>query len=245
MHWPGAVGCDLLNTLGDTETRPTEVPWRPRDAAEAVVVVFGVLLLVAVGFRLASGVAGGIDVDSIRPLGLALAEGFMVIVVWTFAVRRRGASWASLGLRPVGPRAMYLLPLGVMAASLLLTALYASVVSGLGIGILEPPVLDREILGTGVQRVVAVIAIVAWGPFAEELFFRGFVLAALIEPIGPLRAAVVSSALFAAAHMSIGAALPVFVAGLLLAWLYLRTRSIWPPLTAHALQNFIAVSVVQ
>ena len=95
------------------------------------------------------------------------------------------------------------------------------------------------------QKVVTVIAIVAWGPFAEELFFRGFILAALIGPLGPLRAAAVSSALFAAAHVSIEAALPVFVTGMLLAWLYLRTRSIWPPVTAHALQNFIAVSVVQ
>jgi membrane protease YdiL (CAAX protease family) len=56
---------------------------------------------------------------------------------------------------------------------------------------------------------------------------------------------VVSSALFAAAHLSVGAAVPAFVSGMLLAWLYLRTRSIWPPVTAHALQNFIAVSVVQ
>ena len=208
-------------------------------------VVFGVLVLVVVGFRFAAGAFGGIDGDDIRPWGLVLLEGLMVVAVWTFAVRRRRASWASLGLRPVGPRAMYLLPLGVMVASLLFTAAYTAAVSGLGIGILEPPVLDRDILGTGVQRVVAVIAIVAWGPFAEELFFRGFILAALVEPLGPLRAAVVSSILFAAAHVSVGAALPVFAAGMLLAWLYLRTRSIWPPLTAHALQNFIAVSVVQ
>lgn len=132
-------------------------------------VVFGVLVLVAAGFRIAAGAFDGIDGDDIRPWGLALVEGLMVAAVWAFAVRRRRASWTALGLRPVGPRAMYLLPLGVMVASLL----------------------------------------------------------------------------FAAAHVSVGAALPVFVAGMLLAWLYVRTRSIWPPLTAHALQNFIAVSVVQ
>ena len=235
----------MLSTTGDTEPRPIDVPWRPRDAAEAALVVFGVLVLVAAGFRIAAGAFDGIDGDDIRPWGLALVEGLMVAAVWAFAVRRRRASWAALGLRPVGPRAMYLLPLGVMVASLLFAAAYAAVVSGFGIAILEPPALDKDILGTGVQRVVAVITIVAWGPFAEELFFRGFILAALIEPLGPFRAAVVSSVLFAAAHVSIGAALPVFVAGMLLAWLYVRTRSIWPPLTAHALQNFIAVSVVQ
>ena len=235
----------MLDTTGDTDTRPTGVPWRPRDVVEATAAVFGVLILVLAGFRLAAGTFDGINGDDIRPWGLVLVEGLMVIAVWTFAVRRRRASWASLGLRPVGPRAMYLLPLGVAVVSLLLTAAYTSAASGLGIGLLEPPALDKDILGSGVQKVVTVIAIVAWGPFAEELFFRGFILAALIGPLGPLRAAAVSSALFAAAHVSIGAALPVFVSGMLLAWLYLRTRSIWPPVTAHALQNFIAVSVVQ
>ena len=235
----------MLDTTGETDTRPTGVPWRPRDVVEATAAVFALIVLGLVILRLASEAFDGLDGDDIRPWGLALVEGLMVIAVWIFAVRRRRASWASLGLRPVGPRAMYLLPLGVMVVSLLSAAAYAAAVSGLGVDLLQPPALDKDILGTGVQRVVAVIAIVAWGPFAEELFFRGFILAALIGPLGPLRAAAVSSALFAAAHVSIGAALPVFVTGMLLAWLYLRTRSIWPPVTAHALQNFIAVSVVQ
>ena len=234
----------MLDTTGDTDTRPTGVPCRPRDVVEATAAVFAIIVLGLVVLRLAAGTFDGIDGDDVRPWGLALVEGLMVIAVWIFAVRRRGASWASLGLRPVGPRAMYLLPLAVAIVSLLLTAAYTSATSGLGVDILEPPAFDRDILGTGVQRVVTVVAIVAWGPFAEELFFRGFILAALVEPLGPLRAAAVSSALFAAAHGSIGAALPVFVTGMLLAWLYLRTRSIWPPVTAHALQNFIAVSVV-
>ena len=235
----------MLDITGDTDTRPIDVPWRPRDVVEAAGAVFAVIVLGLAALRLVSVAFDGIDGDDIRPWGLALVEGLMVIAVWTFAVRRRGASWASLGLRPVGPRAMYLLPLGVAVVSLLLTAAYTSAASGLGIGLLEPPALDKDILGTGLQKLVTVVAIVAWGPFAEELFFRGFILAALVGPLGPLRAAAVSSALFAAAHLSVGAAVPAFVAGLLLAWLYLRTRSIWPPVTAHALQNFIAVSVAQ
>ena len=37
---------------------------------------------------------------------------------------------------------------------------------------------------------------------------------------------------------------PIFFAGLLLSWLYLKTGSIWPSFVAHALQNLIAVSMV-
>jgi membrane protease YdiL (CAAX protease family) len=37
--------------------------------------------------------------------------------------------------------------------------------------------------------------------------------------------------------------IPLFVTGLLLSWLYLRTGSIWPPFAAHAAQNLLALAV--
>ena len=234
----------MVNTAEDIDTYRPEIRWGLRDVGAAVAAVFVGVIIVLVGLRVAVGALDGLDSDDVRPWGLAAVEGLMILAVWVFAVRRRGASRSSLGMRSVGPRAMYLLPLAVFILSLTLTAAYVGIVSGLGLDFLEPPELTEDLLGTGVQRVVTVIAIVLWGPFAEELFFRGFVLAALVGPLGPFRAAVASSALFAVAHVSIGVVFPIFVTGMLLAWLYLRTRSIWPPMTAHALQNFIAVSVI-
>ena len=51
-----------------------------------------------------------------------------------------------------------------------------------------------------------------------------------------------ASAVFAAAHASLAVVLPLFVIGLLLSWLYLRTGSIWPPFAAHAAQNLLALA---
>jgi membrane protease YdiL (CAAX protease family) len=86
------------------------------------------------------------------------------------------------------------------------------------------------------------MVVVVWGPFAEEVFFRGFLLAALLPALGPTRAAAVSSAIFAGAHLTLSTMMPIFVTGMLLSWLYLRSRSIWPPFMAHAVQNLAAVA---
>ena len=220
------------------------VPWTGRDVVAATVAVIAGVVAVLILMKLSIALFDGIDADDLRPWALVFVEGLMVLAVWVFAVRRRGASMSSLGFRPTGSRATYVWPLAVLIASLASTALYAAAVSGLGLDLLEPPELTEDLFGTGLERTATVLAIVVWGPFAEELFFRGFVLAALVAPLGPARAAVVSSALFAVAHVSIGVVVPIFLTGLMLSWLYLRTRSIWPPITAHALQNFVAVTVV-
>lgn len=78
-------------------------------------------------------------------------------------------------------------------------------------------------------------------PFAEELFFRGYVYSVLRHHWG-LPAAMVGSALiFSAFHFYIIQALPIFVAGLLFAALYERTGSLLAPITAHATVNAIVV----
>lgn len=220
------------------------VPWTGRDVATATVAVIVGVVAVMLVLRLTVTLFDGVDVDDVRPWALVFVEGMMVLVVWVFAVKQRGASMSSLGLRPTGSRATYVWPLAVLMASLGSTALYTAAVSGLGLDLLKPPELTEDLFGSGLERTATVLAVVVWGPFAEELFFRGFVLAALVAPMGPARAAVVSSALFAVAHVSIGVVAPIFLTGLMLSWLYLRTRSIWPPITAHALQNFVAVTVV-
>ena len=61
--------------------------------------------------------------------------------------------------------------------------------------------------------------------------------------MGAPRAAVVSAAVFAVAHLQVGSMIPLFITGLVLAWLFLRTKSIWPPLMAHAAQNLLAISL--
>ncbi len=83
-------------------------------------------------------------------------------------------------------------------------------------------------------------------PFAEELLFRGVGYGAL-RRYGVALATVVSAVLFGLAH-GMNVVFPAaIVIGVITALLYERSRSIWPPVIAHAVNNailFITVAVI-
>lgn len=73
----------------------------------------------------------------------------------------------------------------------------------------------------------------------EEWLSRGVVLRKLLR-FGVALALIVSSAMFAAFHLSTVNLLPSFIGGLIFGLLYLRTRSLWAPITAHLSYNCLA-----
>lgn len=78
-------------------------------------------------------------------------------------------------------------------------------------------------------------------PFAEELFFRGYVYRGLRHHWGVPAAAVLSAFIFSAFHFYLVQALPIFAAGLLFALLYERTGSLLAPMVAHGVINAAVV----
>ena len=78
------------------------------------------------------------------------------------------------------------------------------------------------------------VSLVILAPLLEEVVFRGYLLQRLWRKLGLAKAVLLSSALFGAIHPdTLGAA--VFGAGM--CYLYLRTRSLYVPILAHALYN--------
>jgi membrane protease YdiL (CAAX protease family) len=77
-------------------------------------------------------------------------------------------------------------------------------------------------------------------PVAEEVFFRGFIYAGLRARWGVGWALAVTSAVFALVHLTPGVFPPLFLMGLLLAYLYERSDSLWPSILLHAAINSIA-----
>jgi len=85
------------------------------------------------------------------------------------------------------------------------------------------------------------LAIVA--PLTEETLFRGLLLRSFERRYGVWPGLVLSSALFAAFHLNVWQALAAFVAGLYLGWIYLRTRSLGPPMVVHGVFNGLPVAL--
>jgi uncharacterized protein len=83
------------------------------------------------------------------------------------------------------------------------------------------------------QFMVAVVV----APIIEETLFRGLLLQRWAFKYGTMSAVIGSSALFAVGHVEV---LGHFVFGVAMCALYLRTRSLWVSIAAHALNNFLA-----
>ncbi len=78
-------------------------------------------------------------------------------------------------------------------------------------------------------------------PIGEEVFFRGLVYGGLRLKWGVVVGVLASALFFAAVHVQVVHALPIFALGLLLAVLYERTGSLLPGMVAHGINNVIAV----
>ncbi|HEX2436072.1 MAG TPA: CPBP family glutamic-type intramembrane protease [Solirubrobacterales bacterium] len=100
----------------------------------------------------------------------------------------------------------------------------------------------------GLAAVIAGFLIVAVAPLSEEIFFRGFMYGGLRRRLPVWVAAVISGVVFGLVHYtgpdSIGVVPQLAVLGILLAWLYERTGSLWPPILLHLLNNSLALVVI-
>jgi membrane protease YdiL (CAAX protease family) len=78
---------------------------------------------------------------------------------------------------------------------------------------------------------------VLFNPFIEEMFFRGFLLTFLKNYTSTAMAIVLSAGVFAFAHVNLGAALPLWLLGIVLGIAYEHTGSILVPYGIHACFN--------
>jgi uncharacterized protein len=114
---------------------------------------------------------------------------------------------------------------------------------------LEPVLHGGEDQGLGADRwepehagafAANVVVLVLLGPFAEELFFRGLGVRALMI-YGGLVAVLVTGVIFGLVHGALGAIPPLVLFGIALAWVRLRSASIWPVFIGHAAYNGLGV----
>jgi membrane protease YdiL (CAAX protease family) len=87
------------------------------------------------------------------------------------------------------------------------------------------------------------------GAFLEELLCRGIIFQALSSRLGGVIATLIMSSLFASLHLSnygitVVSFLNVFLAGVVLSTMYLKTKSLWIPLSFHFFWNFLQVVAI-
>lgn len=80
-------------------------------------------------------------------------------------------------------------------------------------------------------------------PFAEEVFFRGFLFRWMSGNRPVWLAAIISSVMFGVAHILPPQAISAALMALLLCWLYWRTGSVWPAVAAHITNNALGIGL--
>lgn len=106
----------------------------------------------------------------------------------------------------------------------------------------------QDVVGGGMDAVLAVVLALALAPVAEELVFRGTLHQGLRRRTGFWPAALVSSAIFAGVHVEVLASSPVFLVqlfllGVVFAWLLERTGNLLAPVVAHLVFNGISMGL--
>lgn len=213
------------------------VPWRWPD----LLVVSALALLISVALTpLGVPTFGPTPGDASVAFFLQVLFSYTLLVgvVWLVGVRRHHASWETVGFRPLDIRSLVGL-LGFLAAVIVGANVLMTVVGNVP----RPP--DIFVFGQAPGDVVLMgLLVLVAAPVAEEVFFRGFLLQGLARYLTFWPAAILTSAVFAAAHVWWQFYLPIFVLGLAFSWLFCRTGSLWAAIAAHTTINGTSFLVV-
>ncbi len=215
-RWLGGVGIAVLlrgGALGVLVTTLFLIYMRPENPALSMLVIFMtyVPILFLAYWHL------------FRPLDMSFNEGFGL-----------GIGWARCG-------SLVIIVLGVLAAGLWGEWMLNRVATFFHFTSHWTEWFDEDLVRAAPSFVViSVLAYVIFAPLFEELVFRGILFAVLRRKFCFLPAALFSASIFAIAHgYGLLGFISVFWSGVLWAWLYEKTGSLWPSILAHAINNLL------
>lgn len=82
-------------------------------------------------------------------------------------------------------------------------------------------------------------------PVIEELLFRGLILSSFLKIYNEKKSIVASAFIFAMAHLNPWQFFTGFLAGLLLGWIFSKTRSLIPCIVVHSLNNLMPFIILK
>jgi membrane protease YdiL (CAAX protease family) len=171
-------------------------------------------------------------------LSLPVEVAFLGSAVW-FGARRYRRGWDVLGFR--WPARGWWTPIAVLFGAYFVLGVYVAIIELSGLGDLTPQsTLPEDVFDSPFTLPLAGVLALLAAPLAEETFFRGFLFPGLRNRLGTLRAALASSLLFALLHFNVGSIIPFTAIGMLLAWAYVVSGSLWMAIGAHFAFNAIS-----
>jgi len=242
----------------------SQIPWTVMDLVKGTGVAIGIFAVVVIA--MAFGTIAIIGPDTLQGLDfndftdmfailksqgvlnawlillfavMVLGEGAMPLSAWLFSARKYRCGWRSLGFRRFDLRQGLLLAAAIVCVGLVIGVLYEYLMEHAFNQ--TPSDMYTAFTDSGLGMAALAITAVIVAPLAEEVFFRGFLFPAIGRRYGLGWGVVVSGALFSIAHLGSGGLVPAFILGILLAWLYWKTGSLWPCILTHFAYNSLVL----
>ena len=176
----------------------------------------------------------------LQSLGLVIAE-FLYLAPVVIILAMRHASWRALGFRKFATNNLAL-GCGLLVMAYLIIVVHNAILAS--VGVTTQGEAFYQLFGRLSDPVWLIFVGVVLAPLIEETFFRGFLFAGFRQRYGWNKAALLSSTFFALAHLELVALIPTFILGYLLAYLFHRSRSLWPGVILHFLVNSAGLSLI-
>jgi membrane protease YdiL (CAAX protease family) len=209
------------------EARDFSVPWKGIDNWIAT------FLLILIDVALLYFAAQGLGAQAAQSSVLILVQlVYLIPVLAVFAYRRLSFkhigfgkfNWNILGLG-----------CGLLIGSYVLIFIHNTALTLLGVEIQGEKIM--QIFSELDSPIWFVLVGVIFAPIVEEIFFRGFLFQGFRQQYGWIKGGLLSAAVFAMGHLDPVALIPTFILGLLLAYMYHRSNSVWPGIILHFLVN--------
>ncbi|MDD3777568.1 MAG: type II CAAX endopeptidase family protein [Actinomycetota bacterium] len=225
-----------------------DIKWNVRDALISVLAL--IALLVGIYFstaKILEFISGNeyLSITSINNLSFSVLYGIQVLLmvglVWFFAIYWRKSTPRDLGLRYYSIFKTLWYTFLALLAIFILSFSYVYIVSS-AFNIEAPTSkIEQLVRGRNISTNILLVVVAVVAPFSEEIFFRGFLYSAFKKAWGINAGLFLSSLLFALAHMEIYSFIPIFLIGWILAYMFEKTRSLFPVIFLHAIYNLILI----
>lgn len=178
----------------------------------------------------------------------AIIQVGLLFLLWIF-LRARNISWPDLGIRNPSIKGLfYAVPVFVLYLMSLFVAISAIDAIAPNIDVQQKQQLGFDTIAYGNDLLLIFIGLVILTPIVEEIVMRGFLYGGLKNGMPKIHAAIITSIIFAIAHLQLGsgapplwvAAIHTFILSMALVWLRERTGTIWAGVLVHMMKNGLA-----
>lgn len=203
------------------------LPWSVGDSwiGLALIVIIQIAVVLAVVLFRPSRVYGTVMVIGLELIYLIPA---VIILAW------RRADWRLLGYRRFGG-SFITIGCGFLVGVYVISFINNTIFQMFGQALQSEELI--QLLSKLPSPDSFIFTGVILAPIVEETFFRGFLFAGFRQGYGWKKAALLSSAFFAACHLQPAALIPTFLIGYIFSYLYHKSNSIFPGMILHFLVN--------